>query len=87
MPTKLSFYAGGCIQQNPESMHNFGVLDPFCGQGSVLAVANQMGFDALGVERAVKRSKKAAQEKGALIVARKSSGKRWYKRWAALQTT
>ncbi|HET9956755.1 MAG TPA: hypothetical protein VFQ61_19805 [Polyangiaceae bacterium] len=26
------------------------VVDPFCGQGTVLAVANEFGFDALGVD-------------------------------------
>jgi hypothetical protein len=31
------------------------VFDPFCGVGTVLAVANALGLDALGVERARKR--------------------------------
>lgn len=33
------------------------ILDPFCGHGSVLAVANSMGFDAIGVELSRKRAK------------------------------
>jgi hypothetical protein len=31
------------------------VLDPFCGVGTVLAVANALGLDALGVERSTRR--------------------------------
>lgn len=35
------------------------VIDPFCGQGTVLAVANELGMDALGVELSRKRSRQA----------------------------
>jgi len=35
------------------------VVDPFCGRGTVLAVANQMGFDALGVDISAKRCRAA----------------------------
>lgn len=35
------------------------IVDPFCGLGTVLAVANAMGFDAIGVEIGKKRAKKA----------------------------
>jgi hypothetical protein len=35
------------------------VVDPFCGRGTVLAVANAMGLDALGVELSAKRCKAA----------------------------
>jgi hypothetical protein len=35
------------------------VVDPFCGRGTVLAVANAMGFDALGVDIGAKRCKAA----------------------------
>jgi hypothetical protein len=31
------------------------IFDPFCGVGTVLAVANTLGLDALGVERSTKR--------------------------------
>jgi hypothetical protein len=31
------------------------VVDPFCGRGTVLAVANEMGFDAIGVDIGGKR--------------------------------
>jgi hypothetical protein len=35
------------------------VLDPFCGHGTVLAVANDLGLDAIGVELGAKRARKA----------------------------
>ncbi|WP_225413179.1 site-specific DNA-methyltransferase [Stigmatella hybrida] len=35
------------------------VVDPFCGHGTVLAVANVLGLDAVGVELSRKRAKKA----------------------------
>lgn len=35
------------------------VVDPFCGRGTVLAVANAMGFDALGVDLGAKRCRAA----------------------------
>jgi hypothetical protein len=35
------------------------VADPFCGLGTMLAVANAHGFDAVGVERSPKRAERA----------------------------
>jgi hypothetical protein len=35
------------------------VVDPFCGHGTALAVANEMGLDAVGVELSAKRAKRA----------------------------
>ena len=35
------------------------VVDPFCGHGSVLAIANDLSLDAIGVELSRKRAKKA----------------------------
>jgi hypothetical protein len=35
------------------------VVDPFCGWGTVLAVANEHGLDAIGVELSSKRARKA----------------------------
>lgn len=35
------------------------VVDPFCGRGTVLAVANTMGFDAIGVDLGGKRCRAA----------------------------
>ncbi len=35
------------------------VVDPFCGHGTVLAVANELGLDAIGVELGQKRARKA----------------------------
>jgi hypothetical protein len=33
------------------------IVDPFCGHGTVLAVANSLGLDAVGVELSAKRAK------------------------------
>lgn len=35
------------------------VIDPFCGLGTILAVGNAFGFDALGVELSKKRARRA----------------------------
>jgi hypothetical protein len=35
------------------------IIDPFCGHGTVLAVANAMGLDAIGVELGARRARKA----------------------------
>ncbi len=35
------------------------VIDPFCGHGTVLAVANDLGLNAIGVELGTKRARKA----------------------------
>ncbi len=35
------------------------IVDPFCGHGSVLAVANEMGLNAIGVDLSLKCVKKA----------------------------
>ncbi len=37
------------------------VVDPFCGLGSALAVANALGMDAIGVELSRKRAEKARE--------------------------
>jgi hypothetical protein len=37
------------------------VVDPFCGVGSMLAVANGYGFDAIGVELSAKRAARARE--------------------------
>ncbi len=42
------------------------VVDPFCGHGTVLAVANALGLDAVGVELSRKRAKKARALRGVL---------------------
>lgn len=35
------------------------VVDPFCGRGTVLAIANEMGLDAIGVDISAKRCRAA----------------------------
>ncbi len=47
------------------------IVHPFCGEGSMLAAANYMNLRAVGIERGVKRAKKAGQ----LNIAR--DGKSW----------
>lgn len=42
---------------NHTSSHT--IVDPFCGHGSVLAIANQLGLNAVGVDHSLKRIKKA----------------------------
>ena len=46
------------------------IFDPFCGVGTVLAVANALGLDALGVEKARKRCEQARE----LVVTRTELG-------------
>jgi hypothetical protein len=42
-----------------DEVHATSILDPFCGVGTVLAVANAMGLRAIGVEQSKKRSEQA----------------------------
>lgn len=35
------------------------IIQPFCGEGSILAAANMYGLDSLGIERSSKRAEKA----------------------------
>jgi hypothetical protein len=35
------------------------IVDPFCGRGTVLAVANRMGFDSIGIDLSAKRCRSA----------------------------
>ncbi len=37
------------------------IVDPFCGHGTVLSVANQLGLHAIGVELSRKRAEKASE--------------------------
>merc|ERR1712059_161031 len=43
------------LERVPE--HHRTIVDPFCGHGTILAVANSLGLDALGVERNKSRCK------------------------------
>ena len=47
------------------------LINPFCGEGSVLAAANHSGLNAVGIERSPKRCQKARN----LLVA--PDGKSW----------
>ena len=54
------------------------MCDPFCGSGTVLAAANHLGLDALGVELSAKRARHAMvlqlykSEDGQLLARRSS---------------
>jgi hypothetical protein len=52
------------------------VVDPFCGHGTVLAVANDLGLDAVGVELGRKRAERAREleVKDGVLVPRKRPG-------------
>jgi hypothetical protein len=39
------------------------IVDPFCGRGTLLAVANELGFDAIGVDLGGKRCRMARKAK------------------------
>jgi hypothetical protein len=42
------------------------IVDPFCGFGTVLAVANALGLDAVGVDRSARMCRKASSLRIAL---------------------
>jgi hypothetical protein len=48
-----------CAYLRDEVAERSVVVDPFCGRGTVLAVANAMGLDSLGVELSAKRCRAA----------------------------
>ena len=50
------------------------VVDPFCGRGTILAVANEHGLDAVGVDLSKKRVKKARALRYAQLQLESSSG-------------
>lgn len=58
MGQKICEFACDFVKEHTQSKT---ILDPFCGHGSVLAVANQRGFDAVGVELSRKRAERARQ--------------------------
>jgi hypothetical protein len=39
------------------------LINPFCGEGSVLAAANYVGLDAIGIEKSRRRAEKAMKLK------------------------
>jgi len=62
MPTKKSMGVLACLEAcrfllNETKTRT--VLDPFCGAGTVLAVANALGLDAVGVDLAARQCRRA----------------------------
>jgi len=53
--------AGHAVRFAKEQVGAKIIFDPFCGVGTVLAVANTLGLDALGVEKAKKRAEQARE--------------------------
>jgi hypothetical protein len=51
--------AGQAVRFAKEQVGAKTIFDPFCGVGTVLAVANTLGLDALGVEKSSKRCEQA----------------------------
>lgn len=50
------------------------IVDPFCGAGTVLAIANHLGLHAIGVDLSPKRVKQAKVLDGAALLAGRSAG-------------
>ncbi|MFO0547477.1 MAG: hypothetical protein U0271_03760 [Polyangiaceae bacterium] len=64
MPWSKAMGAAACAHACAylrEETETVTVVDPFCGNGTALAVANQFGFDALGVDKSPRRCKAARQ--------------------------
>eukprot|EP00933_Yihiella_yeosuensis_P028175 TRINITY_DN21982_c0_g1_i1.p1 TRINITY_DN21982_c0_g1~~TRINITY_DN21982_c0_g1_i1.p1 ORF type:complete len:329 (-),score=62.78 TRINITY_DN21982_c0_g1_i1:64-1050(-) len=49
------------------------IVDPFCGAGTALAIANELGLHALGVDNSSKRCKQAKALDGSLLLAGKDA--------------
>eukprot|EP00933_Yihiella_yeosuensis_P030065 TRINITY_DN23738_c0_g1_i1.p1 TRINITY_DN23738_c0_g1~~TRINITY_DN23738_c0_g1_i1.p1 ORF type:complete len:334 (+),score=58.62 TRINITY_DN23738_c0_g1_i1:154-1155(+) len=58
MGTRACELACDYINKNVPSPHKM-IVDPFCGHGTVLAIANKLGMDSLGVEKNKSRCKAA----------------------------
>ena len=62
MPTPKSMGVNACIEACRfvrEHTTTRTIVDPFCGAGTVLAVANAMGMDAIGVDLSARQVRKA----------------------------
>ncbi|MEO6951134.1 MAG: SAM-dependent methyltransferase [Polyangia bacterium] len=62
MPTPKSMGVNACVEACRfvlEHTTTRTIVDPFCGAGTVLAVANAMGMDAVGVDLSTRQVRKA----------------------------
>lgn len=53
---EASLFAANFVKKHTETKT---LINPFCGEGSVLAAANHLGLHSIGIERSQKRSDKA----------------------------
>jgi hypothetical protein len=53
--------AGHAVRFARDQVRATTILDPFCGVGTVLAVANALGLDTIGVEKSAKRAEQSRQ--------------------------
>ena len=60
MGLEVSLFAANFILKHTNTKT---LINPFCGEGSVLAAANYLGLDAVGIDRSPKRVKKAKELK------------------------
>ena len=58
MGLEASFFAVNFILKQTSTRT---LINPFCGEGSVLAAASYLGLDSIGIERSSKRAKKARE--------------------------
>ena len=62
MPTPKSMGVNACVEACRFVLEHTAtrtIVDPFCGAGTVLAVANAMGMDAVGVDLSTRQVRKA----------------------------
>jgi hypothetical protein len=62
MPMPRSMGVNACVDAVRFVKHatrSHTIIDPFCGAGTVLAVANEMGLDAIGVDLSVRQARRA----------------------------
>jgi hypothetical protein len=62
MPGKKSMGVNACLDACRFVQRETGsriIVDPFCGFGTVLAVANQLGFEAIGVDASSRMCRRA----------------------------
>ena len=62
----IAQYLASCAARRSMPVASLVLFDPFCGHGSLLAAANAVGLDCIGVELSAKRARKAMKIRLAL---------------------